>query len=122
MIMIAVVALVVVFFRPSSSENPVEPISFVISDAKAGLVHSIVVRGDKLEVSRVNGSTYDSRKEAGISIYTLLDSSDVDTSDILIEVKEASHIADWLGLLLNFLPILFFIGLIYFLMNRTRNA
>lgn len=111
--------LVVVFFRPAEEDYPQQPISAAIADAKTGIVRSIVVRGDILEVTLVTGIIYESRKEQGVSVYTLLESNDVDTSQILIEVREESKLGDWLGLFLNFLPILIFIALLAILINRT---
>jgi ATP-dependent Zn protease len=118
MVLIAIGAIVVVFFRPSDNESTRRPISDVIADAKAGHVDRIVVKGDIVDVTTDSGLTYESRKETGVSIYVILESNDVDTSTIVIEVKEESGLGDWLGLLLNFLPILVFVGLIWGLMRR----
>jgi ATP-dependent Zn protease len=122
MIMVAVIAIVVVFFRPSSEDHEQRPISSAIADAKSGVVQSLVVKGDTLEVNLLDGTTYESRKEEGISVYTLLEANDVDTLQLVIDVKEDSKLGDWLSLVLNFLPVLIFATLVVALMGRTRQT
>jgi cell division protease FtsH len=123
MILVAVIAVVVVFFRPSGGETQSEPLSTVIQDAKGGKIEKIEVDGDKLTVTPIGGGEeYTSRKEADASIFQILGENGVDTAQIPIEVKEPSRFGNWLGLLLNFLPILIFIGLIFFMMRQAQGS
>jgi ATP-dependent Zn protease len=118
-----VIVVVVVFFRPTNERAfPQQPISTVITEAKAGDVYSITERGDRLEVTLTYGPTYESRKEEGVSIYTLLDSNGVDASSILIDVKNPSEFNGWFGLLLNFLPVIFFVTLIYVVVRALNRV
>jgi cell division protease FtsH len=123
MILVAVIAVVVVFFRPSGGETKSEPLSTVIQNAKDKEIEKIVVDGDKLTVTPTQGGEdYTSRKEADASIFQILGENGVDTAQIPIEVKEPSRFGNWLGLLLNFLPILIFIGLIFFMMRQAQGS
>jgi cell division protease FtsH len=122
MILVAVIAIVVVFFRPSSNQVESESISAVIADAQAGKVDKIVVKGDTLEVTLKDGTEVKSRKEPNSSITQTLADNGVPASAVSVEVKEASKLGDWLGLLLNFLPILIFIALIFFLMRQAQGS
>ncbi len=122
MILVAVIAIVVVFFRPSSNQVESESISAVIADAQAGKVDKIVVKGDTLEVTLKDGTEVKSRKEPDSSITQTLADNGVPASAVSVEVKEASKLGDWLGLLLNFLPILIFIALIFFLMRQAQGS
>jgi cell division protease FtsH len=122
MILVAVIAIVVVFFRPNSDSAETVDLSTVITEAKAGNVDKIVVKSDSLEVTKKDGTEVKSRKESGSSIYELLTSAGVATGSVNIEIKEESKLGDWLGLLLNFLPILIFIALIFFLMRQAQGS
>ncbi|HEU0075365.1 MAG TPA: ATP-dependent zinc metalloprotease FtsH, partial [Dehalococcoidia bacterium] len=121
-ILVAVIAIVVVFFRPSSDEADPINISAVIADAKAGKVEKIVVKGDSLEVKLTDGTEVKSRKEPNSSITQTLADNNVPAGAVAVEVKEESKLGDWLGLLLNFLPILIFIALIFFLMRQAQGS
>jgi cell division protease FtsH len=122
MILVAVIAIVVVFFRPSSDESESWDISQVIAQAKAGQVEKITVKGDTLEILLANGTEVKSRKEPNSSITQTLADNAVPAGAVAVEVKEASKLGDWLGLLLNFLPILIFIALIFFLMRQAQGS
>jgi cell division protease FtsH len=122
MILVAVIAIVVVFFRPSSNSTETVDISEVISKAQAGQVSKIVVKGDNLDVTYTDNTEVKSRKEPNSSITQTLADNGVGAGAVAIEVKEESKLGDWLGLLLNFLPILIFIALIFFLMRQAQGS
>src|SRR5205823_3086030 len=114
LILVAVIAIVVAFFRPSSSSSTKEDFSAVIRDAKAGTLQKVEVNGDDLKLTTQDGDqkrTYMSRKESGASLVETLQRENVDVSKIAIDVKQPSRFGDWVGLLVQFLPILIFIGL-----------
>ena len=50
LILVAVIAIVVAFFRPSSDTGGKKDLTTVITDAKAGSVEKIEVEGNKLNV------------------------------------------------------------------------
>ena len=124
LILVAVIAVVVAFVRPSSGASSKRDLSTVIGDAKAGAIEKIEVKGNSLKVVRndASRSDYTSRKEDGASIFTILSENNVDVSKIAIEIKEPSAFGDWVGLLLQFLPILIFIGLILFMMRQAQGT
>jgi cell division protease FtsH len=122
MILVAVIAIVVVFFRGGSDSTSSKPLSTVINDAKANRIEKLEVEGNKLKVNLVGGEEYTSRKEDGASIVSILTENGVQAETVAIEIKEESKLGNWLGLLLNFLPILIFIGLIFFLMRQAQGS
>jgi cell division protease FtsH len=122
LILVAVIAIVVAFFRPSGGGSSKKDLSQVIADAKAGSVKKIEVKGNSLTVTRDDNTKYTSRKEDGASIVQTLTDNQVDVSKIPVEIKEPSAFGDWLGLLLQFLPILIFIGLILFMMRQAQGT
>lgn len=121
-ILVGVIAVVAVFFRPGPGASPKQDLSQVIADAKGGLIDKIVVDNDSLTITRNDSTKYTSRKEAGASIFTILNDNGVDVSRLSIEIKEAGRFGNWFGLLLNFLPILIFIGLIVFMMRQAQGT
>ena len=122
MILVAVIAIVVVFFRPSSDATSSKDLSQVIADAKSEQIEKIEVKGNDLKVTLINQTTYKSRKEDGASIFTILSENGVDTSRVPIDIQKASALGNWVSLLLNFLPLLIFIGLIFFMMRQAQGS
>ncbi|HLF79023.1 MAG TPA: ATP-dependent zinc metalloprotease FtsH [Dehalococcoidia bacterium] len=123
LILVAVIAIVVAFFRPSSGSHPKQDLSTVIGDAKSSSIQKLVVEGDKLTVTKTDKSVYTSRKENGASIFSILSDSGVnDVSRVPIEIKDPPKFGNWLGLILQFLPILIFIGLILFMMRQAQGT
>jgi cell division protease FtsH len=122
MILVAVIAIVVVFFKPTSKSTDTVDLSTVITEAQAGNISKIVVKGDDLEVTKKDGTEVKSRKESGASIFTILSDNNVPANSVDVAIKEASKLGDWVGLLLNFLPILIFIALIFFLMRQAQGS
>src|SRR3989304_3948971 len=121
LILVAVIAVVVAFFRPSSGSSSKRDRSTRIADAKGGEIEKVEVAGNSLNVTKNDAAktVYTSRKEDGSSIFTILSDNNVDTTSLAIEIKEPGQFGDWLGLLLQFLPILIFIGLILFMMRQA---
>ncbi len=123
-ILVGVIAIVVLFFRPSSDSTEDVPLSEVIADARSGQIAKIVVKGNSLEIteSGQQDATLKSRKEDGSSIFELLAAAGVAEGAVDIEIKDEGGPGDWLGLLLNFLPLLIFIGLIFFLLRQAQGS
>jgi cell division protease FtsH len=127
LILVAVIAIVVAFFRPSSGSSHKESFSQVIADAQADRIQKIEVSGDSLKITTTGGAdgktaTYTSRKESGSSVFEILKANNVDVTKIQIDVKQPSQFGDWIGLLIQFLPILIFIGLILFMMRQAQGS
>src|SRR5687767_10155058 len=121
MILVAVIAIVVIFFRPGAEESDKKDLSTVIDNAKAGQIAKIEVNGNNLNVTLEDNTEYSARKEDNSSLVEILSQNGV-TDLPTIEVKEPSAFGDWFGLLLQFLPILIFIGLILFMMRQAQGS
>jgi cell division protease FtsH len=122
LILVAVVAIVYSFFGRSSSTKS-EPVSQVVADAKAGEVKEIVVNGDSLTVKYLNGDVFNSRKEKGASITTLVSDKDGNLpKGLSITAKSPSSFGNWAGLLISFLPLVLFGGLIFFFMRQAQGS
>ncbi len=124
-ILIALAALIF-FYQVSggsgSSQNEV-PISQIINDVKDGKVQKISLEGDKVTVEVKNSDQkLTSHKEAGESIYKILESSGVDPKSVTIEVKDLSIQQAWVGILSAVLPILLLVGLMFLLFRNAKEA
>jgi len=124
LILVAVVLVVVMLFRPSSSGKE-QPLSYVISQALDGNVREIAVEGDNLTVALIDGSTITSRKESASSVEQIFRENGVavggDTG-VAISVGGPSQFGNIFGLLLNFLPLILFGGILIFMMRQAGGA
>jgi cell division protease FtsH len=121
-----IIGVIVIFYTlmPFSS-NDEKPVSSVIDLAKKNQLKAIEVNGDKLTVTTSSGETFDSKLEKGDSITSLLLESGVDIGGELgveISSKGSSGLSSFFGLLLNFLPLIFFGGLILFMMRQAQGS
>ncbi|MBI4039074.1 ATP-dependent zinc metalloprotease FtsH [Candidatus Daviesbacteria bacterium] len=123
-LLIALAALIF-FYQVSGSPAPggEVPISQIINQIKDEKVQKISLEGDKV-TAEIKGSDQKliSRKEAGESIYKILESSGVDPKGVTIEVKDLSIQQAWVGVISAVLPILVLVGLMFFLFRNAREG
>jgi cell division protease FtsH len=121
LILVAVVLVVVMVFRPSSGSREIG-INEVISLAKGGEVTKVEVRGDDLLVFTTSDTDpLRSRKESGSSVLELFRESGV-TEDIEVVVEGPSQFGNIFGLMLNFLPLIIFGAILIFMMRQAGGA
>jgi ATP-dependent Zn protease len=118
LMLMATVAIIVAFFRPSTDREAEYDLSVFVSDAKANAIRRIEVKDDLLVVLLKDGTDYRTRKERGVGVITTLTEIGVDPSTIEIQVKQPGF-SDPLGLFVNFLPMLIFVGLIVWLAGQA---
>lgn len=108
---------------PSASNSNEVPISQIVNDTKDGKIQKISLEGDKVTASlKGSDQKITSHKEAGESIYKILESSGVDPKTVTIEVKDLSMQQAWVGILSAVLPILILVGLMFFLFKNARDG
>lgn len=107
---------------PANQGNEV-PISQVISQIKDGKIKKITLENEKV-IAEVKDSDTKlvSHKEAGESIFKILESSGVDPKLVDIEVKDVSVQQAWFGLLSAVLPVLLLVGLMFLLFRNAREG
>lgn len=107
---------------PTTDGNNV-PISQVASDIKDNKVSKVTVEGDKVTADLKNGDQkVSAHKEAGESIYKILESSGVDPKSVTIEIKDLSIQQAWIGVISAILPVILLVGLMFFLFRNAREA
>lgn len=118
---IAVIAIFFTLFSDPGSSQEI-PIDEVISLAKRGQVESIEVYGDKLTLVTTRGEIFTSRKEGGSSVIEMLQSAGIDpvTNSLSIEVQGTGRMGSIFGIILNFLPLIFFGGVLLFMMRQAQ--
>jgi ATP-dependent Zn protease len=115
--------LIVFFFRPSDSSEPdklTREFSDFLHEMRLGLVTRIEITGNRLDVRLEDGREYETRKEEGASLFSILADNDIDYGSVEIAVKEDRVLDNWLGLLLNFLPALIFLGILIALIRAIN--
>ncbi len=97
-------------------------INEVITMASRGQVERIEVKGDSLTVTTFSGESFESRKESGSSIVEILREAEVDPSRVDVIVKGSGGLSSILGLLFNFLPLIFFGAVLLFMMRQAQGS
>tara|TARA_B100001750_G_scaffold227544_1_gene221278 strand:- start:7628 stop:9337 length:1710 start_codon:yes stop_codon:yes gene_type:complete len=90
--------------------------------AKDKEIRSIKVDLEILEVEDIGGRVYKSRKEDNTPVIEMLENAGADIAGIEIEVEGASGFGSLLGLLINFLPLIFFGAIILFMMRQAQGS
>jgi len=123
-VIIVVVAIILVNLVPKLTSPEPYTLAGVIDLAKTGQIQKIIVKGDDLKIINVNGREYSAKKESGTSIYELLQNAGVKTgpNGVDVEVKGASGVGTFFGIFLNFLPLIFFGGLLFFMMRQAQGG
>jgi cell division protease FtsH len=121
LILVAVIAIVFSLFGQGGGSEK-QDFSQVISDAKEGRIKEIEVDGNKLTVTLNDDTEYQSRKEDGQSLIETLQNEGINAEQIPITVDEPSRFGNWFGLLINFLPLIIFGGLLIFMMRQAQGS
>jgi len=124
-ILVAVISLFVTVF-PTSEREPAEvQLSEVTTAVEQGKVRLISVTEDKLQVEFTDRPKATSRKERNASIYQILSDAGVSREQVQavkIEIKDPPQMGNVLGLLANFLPLIFFGGILLFMMRQAQGS
>ena len=117
MIIVAVASIFFIILPGLGSSNQVS-FTEVIRMAKGGEISSIEVKGESLKVTTTNDTQLNSRIGEGTDITEVF--RDEGIRDVEISFKGSGGFN--LGLLLNFLPLIFFGGLIIFMMRQAQGS
>ena len=125
--LLVIIGIIVIFYTllPSFGGSSEKPVSQVIAMAKSGDIREIQVDGNKLTVYPNSGEQYTSRISGETDIVGLLTESGVELGTpggLEVSFKGSSGLRSFFGLLLNFLPLIFFGGLILFMMRQAQGS
>jgi len=105
----------------SSEEIPMSQVVSLTENPPIGQRVNIKVSGDNLDI-KVGNQNYTSRKEPGSSIYQILQDKNVNTANYDVEVDGSSGIGNILSILLSFLPLILFGGILIFMMRQAQGG
>jgi cell division protease FtsH len=103
---------------PGSNKPEEIPLSKVIVMSQNKEIKAIEVDGESLLITAVDDKEYQAYKESTASIY---DIEGLNLEGVDYDIKGSSGI-NWGGLLINFLPLLIFGALLFFLFRQARGA
>ena len=124
LVLVAVVAVFFTIFPPTGSNSRDVDITEVLVMARSGEIQRIEVQGETLLVQKTNGDKVRSRKEPSSSVFEVLKQGGVDLSQntIQVVVQEPSQFGNIFGLLINFLPLIFFGAVLIFMMRQAQGT
>ena len=123
---IVVAALVVFYMFFGNSNSGIKEIGInevpelARNRAKSSQV-KIEVNGDNLKITD-GVQSYKSRKESGSSIAELMSESGINSSNYVVIVKGASGLSSFFSVILGFLPLILFGGLLFFMMRQAQGG
>ncbi len=123
LILLAVVAILFTILRSPDGGQDVN-ITDIITMAQNREVDKIIVDGNTV-IAVKGDSKFESRKENDVSILELLSSAGVPISGegaVKVEVKQSGSFSNIFGVLLNFLPLIFFGAIILFMMRQAQGS
>ena len=122
--LLIVVAVIAIFFTLFNDVGDPQEIGIdeVVDMAQRGQIETIEVRGDRLTIITTRQETLTARKEEGASVMEMLQSAGVDpvATNLQIRVKGSSGLGSLFGILLNFLPLIFFGAVLLFMMRQAQ--
>lgn len=124
LIIVAVMAIFFTVFSDPFKGSTEVPVTKIITLASEGRLKSIEVRGDSLDAVTIDDKIITSRKESGSSIVEQLEAAGVNRGSgyVDISVKGSSGFGNLLGILVNFLPIIFFGAVLLFMMRQAQGS
>ena len=120
-IIIVLVIAIVFTLLPASSTTVYEPLAEFVEHAKAGRVRSVEVNGSEIEYRLVGDvQTFSAKMEENDTVREVLQDAGIAPEDFPpITIKKDSFWSQIPGLIFQFLPIIFFFGLLYFIVRRA---
>jgi cell division protease FtsH len=116
-ILLAAVALFS-YLLPSANKPEEIPLSEVVAMSQNKEIAEIRVEEDALLITTVDDIEFRAYKESNASIYEI---EGLNLEGVVVDIKGSSGI-NWGGLVLNFLPLLIFGALLFFLFRQARGA
>ncbi len=120
-IFVAVIAVFFMLFSPRS-EGQETDITGILALAKNGQITEITVDGDRLMALTRQNQLLSADKEPGTSIVDTLLAAEIDPTGISIKVQRSGGLGNLFGILLQFLPLIFFGAILLFMMRQAQGS
>jgi cell division protease FtsH len=123
--LVIIVAVIMIFFmfvnQPlgGSQEIGINEVVELAQNSSGASKLDIEVSGDTLTISD-GVNTFKSRKEEGSSVADLLANAGIDNSKYTVRVKGSGGFSSFFGILIGFLPLILFCGILIFMMRQAQ--
>lgn len=126
-IYIVIIALLVaaafIIFNPGTSNVKKISLDQFVQQAKSGEIAKVIVKENKLDITRIDDSLEYAYKENGQTLDDLLkEVPDQVKKDIVREVQPSDGQDFWLNLFISVLPFLLLVGFFAFMMRQAQNS
>ena len=123
LILVAIVAIVFTLL-PGGSSTVDRPLTEFIAEAKVGNIENVDVDGRTLTYTLQNEEqTYKAKMEEGDTARQVLQDAGIEPEDFPpIKIKERSFWSNVPGLLINFLPIIFIVAILFFFLRQAQGG
>jgi cell division protease FtsH len=124
LILVAIVFIVFTLLPGGGSSDVDGSPSLLIEEVRAGKVSEIEVDGDTVRYKLEDGDeTFKFEKETGSTVTELLTDAEIPVADHpKIENKEPSFWSNLPGLLIQFLPIIFIVAILFFFLRQAQGS
>ena len=123
--LLIIVAVIAIFFTMMGSFGGTEevPLSDIIDWAKDGQIQEIEVNGEKL-TAIIGGEKFKSRIQKDTNFLETLESHGVETGSggVVVSFPGGGGLGRFGRILMTFLPLIFFGGLIFFMMRQAQGS
>jgi cell division protease FtsH len=124
LILVAIVAIVFTIFNQGGSSTVDRPLTDFVEDARAGRVTEVDVNGSVLKYKLVDDDqTFKAKMEDGDTVRQVLQDAGVEPEDFPpIEIKEPTFWSKLPTLLIQFLPIVIIVAILFFFLRQAQGS
>ena len=120
-IFVAVIAVFFMLFSPGPEGEKITLGEF-LAKAENGEIVQTTVDGDRLLIVTRGNQLFVTEKEQGMIVSDTLLAKGIDPEDVGLEVKGGGGLGNLFGVLLQFLPLIFFGAILLFMMRQAQGS
>ena len=120
-IFVAVIAVFFMLFSPGPEGEKITLGEF-LAKAENGEIVQTTVDGDRLLIVTRSNQLFVTEKEQGMIVSDTLLAKGIDPEDVGLEVKGGGGLGNLFGVLLQFLPLIFFGAILLFMMRQAQGS
>ena len=120
-IFVAVIAVFFMLFSPGPEGEKITLGEF-LAKAENGEIVQTTVDGDRLLIVTRSNQLFVTEKEQGMIVSDTLLAKGIDPEDVGLEVKGGGGLGSLFGVLLQFLPLIFFGAILLFMMRQAQGS
>ena len=125
LILVAIVAIVFTVLQGGGPGKQEESLTKFIESAKAGEIEKVEVDNSELTYHRTGSDeiTYKTEMEKGDTVRSILEDAGIEAEDFPeIDIKKPSQWGNVFGILLQFLPIIFIVAVLFFFLRHAQGS